>query len=122
MSELEDRLNSILSSPDQMSKIMSLAQNFMNQNTENRQGQSAPKANSPAPDGLGLDPAALGMIGRLMGELNRTDSSKTNLIYSMKPFLKKEKQQRLDKALQITKLAHVAQVAMREYTGRDENV
>lgn len=120
MSEFEDRLNSILSSPEQMSKIMGMAQSFMKHSVE-KQDQSAPKAHDSGLPLQGLDPKALAIIGRLMGELNGTDE-KTELIRSIKPFLKEEKHSRLDKALEITKLAHAARIAMAEFGGNINDV
>lgn len=120
MSEFEDRLNSILSSPEQMSKIMGIAQNFMSHGEEKRE-QSAPKAQDGGFSLQGLDPKMLTILSRLMGELNGSDE-KSELIRSMKPFLNEKKHHRLEKALEITKLAHAARIAMSEFGGNKSNV
>ncbi len=124
MSEFEDRLNSLLSSPEQMSRIMEFAQSFKNSRSDDT---AAPKHepsphSSAAPNLSALDPKLLGILSRVMGEYSKGGGEKAELIRSMKPFLKNDKQQRLDKALEITKLAHIARIALGEYKGGDKNV
>lgn len=111
MGEFEDMLNSILSSPGEMEKIMGLARELSGD-----LGESAPpepeKPSSPAGD-----VKMLGALGRLMGELKDQNDDKSALIASMKPYLKPRRREALDKAVKIARVARVAKVAISEFGG-----
>ena len=116
MGEFEDMLSSILSSPDEMEKIMGLAK-------ELSKSSESPKAPEPekkteAIPGLGdISPGMLGAIRKIMGELKHGDDNKAALIASMKPYLKPQRRETLDKAVKIARVARVAKTAIDEFGG-----
>ncbi len=105
MSELEDRLNSILSDPEQMARINRLAQSLMG-------GQGGGEALPPAGDGE-PDSALLGKLGSLLGQQGG-DSDKRALLEAMKPYLSEKRRNKLDRAMRLTRMAHLARLAMGE--------
>ena len=123
MSEFEDKLNSILSSPDQMQKIMDMAKQL---------SSSAPhgetKTPSPAPnaDGAGfpagLDPKMLKLFTKVMQEYGASGDEKAELVHALRPYLRAERQQAMDRAVELTKLAKLARLALHEFSGGDGHV
>ncbi len=105
MGELEDRLNSILSDPEQMARINRLAQSLMG----GGEGGDA----SPPPDAGEPDSALLGKLGALLGQQG-SDHDKQALLEAMKPWLSEKRRSKLDRALRLTRMAHLAGLAMGE--------
>ena len=104
MSELEEKLNSILGNPQMMAQIMSMAQNF-----------SQPPQPSPAP---GIDPSQLSGIMDMAKSLN-IDSDQQRLLHALEPYLGCRHLQKLEKAMQAAKLADLTENALRaQQTGR----
>ena len=86
--------------------------------------KSAPaEANSPSilSSLSELDPKMLKLMSHLMGEYKAPNNDKTALLKAMKPYLKPERHQALDKAADIVKMAHLAKIALSELGGGDKN-
>ena len=114
MGEFEEKLNSILSSPKDMEKIMEIARGLSGDKPKNEEKK--------LPFGE-IDPKMLGVMTRLMKEYTTTKSDKTALLSAMKPYIKAENRGALDKAGEILKLTRIAKVAFSEFGGnRDEQV
>lgn len=112
MSELEDRLNSILSDPEQMARISSLAQSLMGGGAE----ESAPTGDlsglAEALGGKDGENALLGKLGSLLGQSG--DADKRALLEAMKPYLSEKRRGKLDRAMKLTRMARLARLAMGE--------
>lgn len=114
MSELEDRLNSILGDPEQMARISSLAQSLMGGGA----GGEAPSAEGlaetlSAAGGGGPDSALLGRLGSLLGQSSGPDDKRA-LLEAMKPYLSEKRRGKLDRAMKLTRMAKLARLAMGE--------
>lgn len=122
MSELEEKLNSILSDPEAMAQVMSLAQSLSAQT-----GGAAPsEAPSdvpvpPATDGgndvsallsravSSLDPELLRRLLPVLSQLNREESSQSAaLLYALRPFLREDRRGKVERAVQLARLIHLA--------------
>jgi hypothetical protein len=127
MGEFEEKLNKILSSPQEMEKIMELARSFSGPDEKN-ESKSTPVSNGhktendPASLLSGLDPKLLHIAGKLMGEYSHSSSDKTALLTAIKPYLKKERIETLDKAANIAKLARLAKIALSEFSGGEHDL
>lgn len=116
MSELESKLNTLLADPNAMAQVMSLAQSLQGQLGE--VGSAAVSTETPAPpkEGLGdllggLDPALLTRLLPVIQQLNRRESSDAaTLLYALRPFLRAERQEKVERAVQLARLAHLAKV------------
>lgn len=129
MSEFEDKLQSILGNPEAMGQIMSIAQSI----TGNSGGGDAPEEEpgptvpeNPAAGDLfsalgNLDPRLIQMGMRLLSEYNSTDDRKTALLAALQPFVREERYAKVDKAIQIAKLAHVIRVALDVFRKGEED-
>jgi hypothetical protein len=106
VSELEDRLNSILSDPEQMARIQNLAQSLMG-------GEGGAAAASSSGSGGEAESALLGKLSSLLGQQGG-DAEKRALLEAMKPYLSEKRRSKLDRAMRLTRLARVARLAMGE--------
>lgn len=133
MGEFEDKINNILSSPEEMEKIMSIAKSFSAGNDSDPKGDSphkedkggeAVKNEKPGGFDLGsLDPKMLQMMSKFMkGYSSSSDSSNMALITAMKPYLKEDRHEKLDKAMQIAKMAKIARTAFSNNDGGKDDV
>ncbi len=128
MEDFEEKLNTILSSPETMGQIMALANSISGKPEGGAPAQegSAQPQETPAqpPQGgaaqqtgdmlsllQGLDPSMLAKLTALYREYVRGEDEKAALLTAMRPFLRPERQEKVEKALQITRISRVIQAA-----------
>ena len=122
MAQLEEQLNQILGDPQAMEQIMALAQSLSGKQEEERQPEeeTQPPAENDPPSPLsaldGLDPRLLRMGMGLLSEYSAQDDKKTALLAALKPFLKPERQEKVERALQLARLFHLGRKFL---TGRE---
>lgn len=109
MAEFEDKLNAILSNPDLMGQIMSMA-GSMNQQ------QSSPPPPPPQNPGFGSMPFDPGAIAGMMQMLKATqlEPKQRNLIQALRGFVPDDRLIRLEKAMQASLIARFASSAMNQ--------
>ncbi len=134
MAEFDDKLNSILSNPDAMSQIMQLAQSLSGSGPEppSPPPQPAPPPQQPAPPFSGggdlfsslssltggMDPKLLTRLLPLVQELGgQRDSNARALLYALRPYLKEEKQNKVERALQLARLFHLGKKFLSGWEG-----
>ena len=135
MAEFDDKLNSILSNPDAMSQIMQLAQSLSGpgpgQEPPPAPPPSPPQPSSPPPPpgggdlfsslsslAGGMDPKLLTRLLPLIQELGgQRDSNARALLYALRPFLKEEKQNKVERALQLARLFHLGKKFLSGWEG-----
>ena len=127
MSELEDKLNSLLSDPDAMAQVMQLAQSLSGGAANGGAAapspppQSVPAGNAASGAGDlnamlsqltgGLDPELLSRLLPVVSQMNRPESSETSaLLYALQPFLRVKRRDKVARAAQLAKLIHLAKV------------
>lgn len=116
MAELEDKLNAILGNPEAMGQIMSLAQSL----TGGAGGGAEPPPPPPSPAGGGDLAALLGQadprmlrVGMEVLQAYQSGGDKSiALLAALRPFLKPEHQDRIDRALRWTRMARVLRAAL----------
>ena len=129
MAQLEEQLNQILGDPQAMEQIMALAQSLSGRQEE-QEGAGAPdqgaqdgaEGNAPSPLSAldGLDPRLLKLGMGLLSEYSAQDDRKTALLAALKPFLKPERQEKMDQAVRIARLTRVIRAALRMFRDRGE--
>ena len=119
MSELEDKLNAILSNPEAMSQVMGLAQSLSGSGTfgappkNDDDQQQHPPNNSSSSSGIGdlfsqIDPKMIERLLPLLGELGRGENDeRTQLLYALRPFLKPERREKVERAVKAARLIHI---------------
>lgn len=130
MSGFEEKLNAILGNQEAMGQIMALAQSLGKQEetkhqTLEQEGDAGyapvwtqPEENQssaqPVPDLGSLlgggDPQMMQMGMRLLQEYNREDDRNAALLAALRPFVKKERFFKVDRAVQIARLSRVIRV------------
>ena len=101
MDNIEEKLGSLLSNPQLMQQIMSMAQNPGGQ-----PAQEAPPMQAPAlpPD---IDP---GMLRKLSGLASQgtIDRNQQALLTALHPYLNRTKMEKLERAMRAAKMARLA--------------
>ena len=132
MAEFDDKLNSLLSDPNAMAQIMQLAQSLSGgQEPQATPSPPPPPRQSPPPappppvggDLLssltgGLDPKLLSRLLPLVQELGeQQDSNARQLLYALRPYLKAERQEKVERALQLARLFHLGKKFLAGWEG-----
>ena len=130
MAEFDEKLNSILSNPDAMSQIMQLAQSLSGGQEQPSAPPSppppprpAPRQSAPAPDMLsslagGLDPKLLTRLLPIIQELGgQQDSNARALLYALRPYLREDRQEKVERALQLARLFHLGKKFLAGWEG-----
>nr|WP_317324550.1 hypothetical protein [uncultured Flavonifractor sp.] len=131
MAQLEEQLNQILGDPQAMEQIMSLAQSLSGSRESPPPDQSSPGETEAPPEGgtavpsplsalADLDPRLLRMGMTLLSEYSAQDDKKAALLSALKPFLKPERQEKIDQAVRIARLTRVVRAAFSLFRDRGE--
>ena len=129
MAEFDEKLNSLLSNPEAMAQIMQMAQSLSGGQAQQppqqplqqpvRPAPPPPPAQAPPPSGGdllsslsgltgGIDPTMLTKLLPLIQELgSQNDSNARQLLYALRPYLKPERQEKIERALQLARLFHL---------------
>ena len=101
MSEMEEKLNSVLNNPQMMQQIMEMAQS-MNSSTPKKE-ETPQKNDTP----LEID---LGMLKKLSGFAGQSniDKNQQSLLKALGPYLSRERITKLEKAMRAAKMARLA--------------
>ena len=99
MDDLQDKLGAILSNPQMMQQIMSMAQALGQSQNEPPRQESQPQP--------GIDVAAFQKITGLVGK-SGIDKNQQNLLRALGPYLCRERISKLEKAMRAAKIAGMA--------------
>lgn len=132
MAEFDEKLNALLSNPDSMAQIMRLAQSLSG-DTEGGSGQESqkhhqqehhqqepPQSSADLLSSLtgGVDPKLLMRLLPLVQELGgQRDSNAHALLYALRPYLKPERQEKVERALQLARLFHIGKKFLSGWEG-----
>ena len=112
---IEERLNGILSSPEQMQQILRLARTLSDE-AEPTQAPASEDAHQES-SGNAVDPQLLETAAKLLGAFSEGRSDKEALLRAMKPYLRRERAQALERAMTVTRIARAAKAALGEMGG-----
>ena len=130
MAEWEEKLEGILSNPQAMEQIMSLAKSL-----EGGENSASPSASAPAPSPpsapsdlsglLGsvgqLDPKMLSTAAKLFSQMGRQDDRRSALLQALRPFVNPERYAKLDKAIQIAKLSVLIRSGLELFRAKEDD-
>ena len=119
MSELEERLNAVLSNPGEMSRIAAMAQKLMGNLPP--EGAAPPDA-AEAPGGGGLPGGLAGSLPGLLSRLasGQNGNGKQRLADALALYLSAERARRLSRALRIAGAVRIAGAAFSEWGRGDD--
>lgn len=120
MAEFEDKLNSILGNQEAMSQIMALARSLSGEGGEPSPAPEEPEGGeecaAPAPDLSALmgqlDPQMLQTGMEILRQVQGTEDRNTALLNALRPFVREERQARLDRALRIARMSKLIRAVM----------
>lgn len=112
MADLEEKLNAILNDPQAMGQILSAAKALSG---EQEEGAAPPPEEEDNPlSALGqLDPRLVQLGLSLLSEYSGGEDRRTALLEALKPFLRAERQAKVDQAVRIARLTKVVRSALR---------
>ena len=140
MAEFEDKLNSILGNQAAMNQIMALARSLSGEQPPQQEAPPAlehPEENSgetsyipvagepepPMPDLSALlgqiDPHMLQAGMDVIRQVQSTEDRNAALLSALRPFLREEKQARLDRALKIARMIKMVRAALGVLGGKE---
>ena len=139
MAEFDEKLNSLLSNPEAMAQIMQMAQSLSGGQAQQppqqplqqpvRPAPPPPPAQAPPPSGGdllsslsgltgGIDPTMLTKLLPLIQELgSQNDSNARQLLYALRPYLKPDRQEKIERALQLARLFHLGKKFLAGWEG-----
>ncbi len=107
MSELEEKLGTILSNPQLMQQISAMAQALGQAPPE----QPAPPPMAPQPPAL-PDPAMLQKVSGML-QAGRVDQEQQELLHALSPFLSQSRIGKLERAMRAAKMAGFASALLK---------
>jgi hypothetical protein len=106
MADFDEKLNSLLSNPEAMGQIMQLAQSLGG--SFDAPQQDVPAYSPPPPPDSnpfgGTDFSALIRLLPLLQELGGQNANARALLLAMRPYLRAERQEKVEQALQLARL------------------
>lgn len=134
MSDFEETLNTLLSNPDSMAQIMKMAQSFTGGSQSNSSPPPPPQqqtasstsgggAATSTPDGgaaslfSGLDPKLIARFLPLLQQMNQSDGRARQLLFALRPYLKPDRQEKVERALQIAKIISLGKNFLSSWEG-----
>lgn len=138
MAEFDEKLNSLLSNPEAMAQIMQMAQSLSGGQAQQPvqqppqrpvQPPPPPPMQPPTPSGGdilsslsgltgGMDPAMLTKLLPLIQELgSQNDTNARQLLYALRPYLKPDRQEKIERALQLARLFHLGKKFLSGWEG-----
>lgn len=134
MAQFEEKLNAILGNQEAMGQIMALARSLSGDQQEAppcaeeppSPYQKRPGKNDGAFPDLSalfgeLDPAMVQVGMRVLQEFQAGEDRNTALLQALRPFLREERQQKLDRAIQVANMTRLARTALDAMGGKGEN-
>lgn len=134
MAEFEDKLNSILGNQEAMNQIMALARSLSGEQQESPPAPEdmekaeeityVPAAEAPEQPDLSamlgqIDPKMLQVGMDVIRQVQSTEDRNTALLNALRPFLREEKQVRLDRAMQIARMTKLIRAALGALGGKE---
>lgn len=107
MDELNEKITRILNDPGSIQQIMQIAASL---------GGAAPDSNTEAAQGkppVIPQPEMLENFTNLLHHAEKQEKKQEALVHALRPYLKPGHQERLERAMQIARLSHLAGAAIR---------
>lgn len=122
-SSLEQAIGAVLQDPQQLQKIFALAQSLGLSPPEAPAAPAAPPPPEPPKPAAAAPPAEQtpedrgSALRALLQQAGKLDRRQENLLNALKPFLKPERREKVDRAMQAARISRLAGAALR---GRDQ--
>ena len=101
--ELEDRISSVLSDPEQLARIREMAQSIMG---------GASESTAAAAEPAGPDPAVLGKLGALLRGGLGQKNPRLEALEALAPCLGEKRREKLTRAMKLARVLRLAQAGL----------
>lgn len=110
MDSMEEKISAILSNPQMMQQLQSMAQAFSSQASST----DSPKQQPQKPEDGKPPEFDLGMLQQLSGitKMGSIDSQQSALLKALSPYLSNNRISKLEKAMRAAKMAKIASLAL----------
>lgn len=112
MDDFSEKLNQIIGNPGAMAQILSLAQSLGGAPKDAPAKDAPPKP--PPPPKPPIDDTLLRGLMQLAQEAGRPDEKQEALLCALKPYISPAHRERLDRAMQLARLAKIAGFALKQ--------
>lgn len=132
MDGMESKLQRLLNDPEALGAVMNMAKSLKASGDSSGEPEQSPDEGETVPSAAGsgdsgnlfslldnIDPATIGKLMGLMGEYTRTDDRRTLLLNALKPYLRSERAEKIDKAGQIVRIARTASKALNTWQSEE---
>lgn len=106
--DLNNLLNQV--SPDMLNNFASM----MNSNTQNNSNSNTSSNN------FNIDMNTIMKMKSIMGKMNNQNDPRANLLYSLKPYLRDTKKDKLDQYVNLLNVSKIADIMNKKEDNRDE--
>ena len=116
----EQAIGALLQDPEQLQQLFALAQSLGASPPAAQETAFAPQPQGtppPAPKPEPSAPQAQQALSELLQKAGTLDRRQENLLNALKPFLKPERREKIDRAMQAARISRLAGAALR---GRDQ--
>ena len=113
MEDLSTKLTQLLNDPEGMKQLQSMAQGLMGEGGLDLSALMPQQQEKPVIPDIGglmgdISPDQMGMMMKLMSAFNSTkEDDRTRLLMALRPHLTDKRQQRVDQAVKLLKLASI---------------
>ena len=114
MDDLQNKISAIFSSPESMEQIRNLAQSLAG-GSEDIQSTMTTAPQQPEPS-LQMDPRIMQIMTRAMSEFSKP-SEASALLGALRPYLSQDRISKMDRAMNIARLAKIARTIIPEFGG-----
>ena len=111
---MEDSQNNLNITPDMINNIVNMLKNsnLSNNTAERKQEEFA--NNTSSKENSNIDFSTIIKIKNIMDSLNQNDDARSNLLYSLKPYLRESRQKKIDQYANIFKFSEITKLFRNE--------
>ncbi len=113
MDDLQSKISAIFSSPESMEQIRNLAQSLAGGEQPQNAAPVFQRQDEPS---LQMDPRIMQVMTRAMSEFSKP-SEASALLGALRPYLSQERISKVDRAMNIARLAKIAKTIIPEFGG-----
>ena len=116
---LEEKLSQVLNDPNSMAQLMSFAQSLGMRPPDAPPPPGPPPGPSPGPSPgppPGDDAFVRGIL-QLVRQANQKDGPQEALLAALKPYLRPDRREKLDRAMRIARISQIAGGALKQHGG-----
>lgn len=122
-SDSKQTLNNMLSqvSPEMLNNLSSMLQSNSSNGNNFGSSSSTNSSKTDSNNGFNLDAETIMKMGSIINKMNQKDSASSNLLHSLKPYLRESRKDKLDQYANLLNVAKIAEVMKNDKKENDKN-